>query len=384
MRIHLAVLCALAALLFLVKTPNVMAQTTTITGVSYTKAALFDIDTQSPNPPLIVNATIGYGDARAGDYLIVGVFDLDSGNLVAGLGSSSPQSCLSTTQSAGCLIPLRNEKGSERMQFSLEHPQAVWNLALIAALLDNATHPILNSFSDYTFTITVKSALTLSINVPVSVPVNVDGINGSGGIVQLVLAAGSHMVSVPQLVAVSNVTRLKFLDWSDGSTAANRTVELNHDITLTGNYVTQYYLAVVSPVIVKGAGWYDAGTTVALSISSETQPMSGIMGIIGARWIFKGWYEGTTELSQSSNQSLTITSPQTINVQWTPNYTGPLTVIGLVALLSVGSFYVTRIKSLPNKARRHVRPRTSKARSNRRSGKRKQSGRFSVAVRLCP
>jgi hypothetical protein len=371
MRIRLAVLCAAAILLIIVKSPNVTAQTTTITNVNYTKTALFDIDTQSPNPPLIVNATIGYGDAEVGDYLIVGVFDLDSGNLVAGLGSSSPQSCSTTTQSAGCLVPLSNENGSERMQFSLEHPQVVWNLALIAALLDNDTHPIPNSYSDYTFTISVKSALTLSINVPDSVPVNVDGVNGSGGNIQLVLAAGNHTVSIPQVVSVNNVTRLKFLDWSDGSTSANRTVELNYDITLNGNYVTQYYLDVVSPVNVNGTGWYDAGSSATLSIPSINQTMGGIMGIVGAKWVFQGWSEGSTLVSRSSTQSFTITSPQTISVQWAADYTAPSVILGIVILLSVGTFYVRHRKSITEKSRRRVRTRTRYSKSSRRSTRRK-------------
>jgi len=371
MRKQPVVVCVIAILLFLVKAPNAMAQTTTITGVSYTKTALFEIDTQSPNPPLTVNATIGYGDAKAGDYLIVGIFDLDSGNLVAGLGSSSPQSCSTTSQSAGCLVPLSNEQGSERMQFSLEHPQVVWNLALIAALLDNATHPVPNSYSDYTFTISVKSALTLSINVPVSVPVNVDGVNGSGGSIQLVLAAGNHTVSVPQLVSVNNVTRLRFLDWSDGSTAPNRTVELNYDVKLNANYATQYYLDVVSPVNVTGAGWYDAGTTATLSIPSKTQRMGGIMGIIGARWVFQDWFESTTEISRSSTQSFTMTSPETINVQWAPDYTTPLVILGMVILLSGGTLYVRRSKSITAKTRSRVRRRTKRPTSSDRSRKRK-------------
>lgn len=254
---RLSAFCGITILLLLVKTPNVFAQTTTITSVSYTRTALFDIDTQTPTPSLIVNATVGYGDAKDGDYLLVGVFDLDDGNPVSGLGSSIPLPCSSTVGVAGCLVPLAKQQGFERMSFSLDHPKGVWNLALIAALLDNAADPIANSYSDYTFTMTVQTALTFKVNVPVYVPVSVDGVNGSGGSVQLVLAAGNHTISVPQFVSVNNVTRLKFLIWSDGSTAANRTVELDHDITLNGNYVTQYYLHIISPVNVNGTGWYD-------------------------------------------------------------------------------------------------------------------------------
>lgn len=42
-------------------------------------------------PQLILNATVTYDDAKPGYYLTVGVFDLDDGNSVDDLGSSSSQ-----------------------------------------------------------------------------------------------------------------------------------------------------------------------------------------------------------------------------------------------------------------------------------------------------
>jgi len=371
MRVRLAAFCTIALVLMLVKTPNVFAQTTTITDVSYTKSALFDIDTQTPNPPIIVNATVGYGDAKAGDFLAVGVFELDDGNLVAGLASSNPQSCESTVRIAGCIIPLTNQAGSEKVQFSLDHPKGAWSLALIAALLDNAKNPISNSFSDYTFTISVETALTLTINVPNNVPVNVDGVNGSGGSVQLVLAAGEHTVSVPGLVPVSNTTRLRFSGWSDGSMAANRSVQLNQDITLTGNYVVQYRLQLISPVNADGAGWYDTRTTVTLSIASAVQPMQGIMGILGAKWMFQGWAEGQDEISRVPTATVTMRSAHVINVLWTADYSVPFLSLGLVLLLSVGTLYVTRIRSASRKSRRRSHRRTKRYRLRTRSRTRK-------------
>jgi hypothetical protein len=369
-RLRLSVFCGITILLLLVKTPNVFAQTTTITGVSYTRTALFDIDTQTPTPALIVNATIGYGDAKAGDYLLVGVFDLDDGNPVSGLGSSSPLSCSSTVGVAGCLVPLSKKQGVERMSFSLDHPKGVWNLALIAALLDNASDPIANSYSDYTFTMTVQTALTFKVNVPVEVPVSVDGVNGSGGSVQLVLVAGNHTISVPQFVSVNNVTRLKFLNWSDGSTALNRTVELDHDITLNGNYVTQYYLHVISPVSVNGTGWYDAGATVTLSIQSNTYSMGGIIGILGGKWVFQNWSQGRSDLSSSSAVTLAMNSPQSVNAQWAPDYTVPFAILGFVSVLSAGTFYFTKIRAT-RKSRRPSGLRRSRSKPRVRPRKRK-------------
>ncbi len=348
--------------------PSVIAQMTTIANVTYTKSALFDIDTQTPTPPIIVNATVAYGDAKAGYYLAVGVFDLDDGNLVGGLGSSSPQPCSSTTPYAGCIVLLTNEHGSERMQFSLEHPKAVWNLALVAALLDDARNTISNSYSDYTFTISVQTALTLTVIVPPTVPVDVDGVNGSGGSIQLALPAGNHNVSVPDFVSFGDQTRLKFVSWSDGSKAKSRLVDLDHDITLTGNYATEYYLEVISPVAVQGTGWYDAESMVTVSIHSASEPMSGIMGILGGKWVFQGWSVDENEVSRSPVLLITMDYPKVVNVLWTPDYTVPLILLSLATAFSVGVYFFKRMGF----ATRSVRKRR---RSNPRARPKKQKMR---------
>lgn len=371
MKRQFAALCGIALLSLLFRAPNVLAQTTTITNVSYTRTALFDIDTQTPSPPLIVNATVGYSGAKSGDYLAVGIFDLDDGNLVDGLGSSNPQSCTSAAGSAGCIVPLTNAEGSERMQFSLDHPKGVWNLALIAALLDSTTDPISNSFSDYTFTITVRTALTLTVNVPDNVQVDIDGVNGTWGSLQLVLAAGDHTVSVPAIIPIDNSTRLRFVKWSDGSTATNRTISLNHDVTLDGNYIVQYRLDLISPVYVGGAGWYDTGINVTLSIGPATRPMSGLMGTMGGKWVFEGWALGATEFSKSPTTSVAMNSSLVISVHWMPDYTIPAGVAVLLSLLAGGTIYAmrTRHSSARRAKKRSRRKRRSRPRRHARTRK---------------
>jgi hypothetical protein len=359
-------ICGLILLALTFTVPNVRAQTTTITNVSYTPTALFDIDTQTTNSPLVLNATVNYADAKSDYYLAAGVFDLDDGNLVSGLGSSSPQSCATTTQFAGCIIPLINTNGSERLQFLLTHPKGVWNLALEVGLLDNVQNIISNSFSDYTFTINVSSALTLEVDVPNSVAVSVDGVNGSGGSVQLVLVTGTHTVSVPQIVQIDNVTRIEFANWSDGSAKANRSVTLNHDIALHANYVTQYRLQVTSPVSVEGAGWYDADSNATLSIPSQIVPMTGVLGILGAKWVFQGWTEDRHRVSGSTIAQITMDAPHTVGVIWTADYRLPLSILGTLVILLALIILYSRRRSQKRKGPR--RGRKSRRRRARMTG----------------
>jgi len=246
------------------------------------------------------------------------------------------------------------------MQFLLNNPQSVWNLALVAALLDELKNPISSSFSDYILTITVYSAPTLTINVPNSVNVDVDGTNGSGGSVQLVLRAGNHAVSVPEIVEVNNTTRLRFSGWSDGVTEANRTVALNWDVTLRADYATQYKLQVTSAVTIRGGGWYDSGTTVHLSSASGTVPMNGLLGAIGAKWILRGWVEDGARVSNSTSATISMNSPHEVIVIWQADYTWPLFLGAVVALAAVSSalYYKKRSRTKRTQTRRHQGRRT--------------------------
>ena len=354
-RVSVFTICALIVLCALLNFPNVIAQTTTITNVTYTRTALYDIDTETTNPPLVLNATVSYAEAKTGYYLAVGVFDLDDGSLVGGLGSSSPQSCAATAQFAGCVIPLANADGSERVQFLLSHPKEVWNLALVASILDDEQNPIYTSFSDYTFTMIVHSALTLEVDVPNGVAVSVDGVNGTGGSVQLVLVAGSHFVSVPNIVQINEDTRIEFRNWSDGSTDANRSVALNHDIVLHANYVTQYRLQVISPVSVGGEGWYDAGSNVTLSIQSPIVPMNGLLGILGAKWVFQGWTEDGRGVSGSTIDQITMNSPHVVEVIWKGDYRLPLSILTTLMILLASTILYSWRRSQKRKRPRHRR-----------------------------
>ena len=366
-RILVFTIWVLILLCALLNSPSVRAQTTTITNVTYTRSALYDIDTETTSPPLVLNATVSYAEAKAGYYLAAGVFDLDDGNLVSGLGSSSPQSCATTTQFAGCIIPIANAVGSERVQFLLSHPKGVWNLALVAGILDNEQNLISTSFSDYTFTMVVHSALTLEVDVPNDVAVSVDGVNGTGGNVQLVLAAGSHFVSVPNIVPINENTRIEFRNWSDGSTDANRSVALNHDIVLHADYVTQYRLQVISPVSVQGEGWYDAGSNVALSIQSSIVPMNGFLGILGAKWVFQGWTEDGHGMSGSRVDQITMNSPHVVALFWKRDYTLLLSIVATLSILLASIILYSRRQTQKRKRPRRGRSRKSAPPRHRRS-----------------
>jgi len=243
--------------------PSAHAQATEITNVNYPHSLLYDVETGATDPAAIVNATVTYTGAAAGSYLQIGVFQLDDGSIAAGSATSTPEQCIQnvTASLAACIMPLKDTSGSGNFNFVLRsHPKRLWNLAIVAMLANSSLSTIYESESDYTFTITVYTALGLRITVPDSVTVIVDGRNRTQGSIRLSLIAGYHNVSVPDTIQLSNDTRIRFREWSDGSTQTNRTVLLNHSLDLQAHYVTQYLLVVESRLPISGAGWYDQGT----------------------------------------------------------------------------------------------------------------------------
>jgi ABC-type uncharacterized transport system YnjBCD ATPase subunit len=97
-----------------------------------------------------------------------------------------------------------------------------------------------------------------------------------------------------------------------------------------------------------GEGWYDPGSTVTIS-APESEPMSGILGVLGGKLRFQAWYEGKNLLTNSSIDIITVEKPRTLTVVWQYDYTMPLVVI-LATIMVLTLAYVL--------VYRRARPRT--------------------------
>ena len=350
MRIELALLLSLA---IFAAVPEVRAQTTSIMNVEYPKLVTFNIGTQTADPTPTVTATVSFVGAKPGYFLAVGIFGLESGDLVGGSAHSYPEKCMRTSSVAGCIVQVRTSQGAEDVEFDLARPQSPWDLAIVTWLLNQSQSTIYDSFSDFTFTIQVYTALTLKVLVPVEVTVNVDGINESQGSARLSLVTGFHNVSIPSIVPVDDVTRLSFRDWSDGNPQPNRTVLLNHDVTLQADYVTQYRLQVVSPqVSAIGAGWYNQNSTAQFSVPPSPQLMSDWFGKLGGEWRFRGWFENGALLTSTQSGTVEMNGPRIVIARWDADYSVPLTIVAGVALGVIFLIGRSRLKYRKSRRRR--------------------------------
>ena len=344
------------ALILSFSLPSALAQQTSITNVTFPKNILYDLETDSTDPPVVITATVSYTGAQPGYYLEVGVFQLDDGSLASGSGSVNPGHCIQTVNAAACIVAVRSPTGTGDFNFLVRsRPKRLWNLAIVAVLTNSSLGMFYDSESDYTFTIAVNIELTLQITAPDPVTVTVDGMNRSQGAVTLKLITGPHNVTVPETVQLNNDTRLKFEGWSDGWVTANRTVLLNHYVDLQAIYVTQYPLGIESSAPVSGSDWYDRGTNATFSVNSTTQPMDGVLGLLGGRLEFQGWYDHDQLITTSTTDSIEMNAPHFIQARWYPNYTIPAALIISMLLLACYGLLTQKTRLRHSKAKRRPR-----------------------------
>ena len=104
----------------------------------------------------------------------------------------------------------------------------------------------------------------------------------------------------------------------------------NHHVTTRS--VLQYKLAIVSSYgSASGAGWYEANTTALLSVSPTSVPVSGILGILGAKYVFDRWSGDIATISP--NATIVMNEPKTTIVLWHSDYTQPYAIVGIVSIL---------------------------------------------------
>jgi hypothetical protein len=66
-----------------------------------------------------------------------------------------------------------------------------------------------------------------------------------------------------------------------------------------------------------------------------------MMGLLGGKWKFQGWYENGELLTRSINGSIIMRQPHYLIAQWEPDYTLPVLLFTIAALLAL-VLYVRR------------------------------------------
>jgi len=229
---------------------------------------------------------------------------------------------------------------------TLNITQGIVSFAMIAGFTSPANYAIFASTSaanrqhwpelDVSFQVP-----TLKLQSIPNLPVLIDGRQlgtDSAGNLQAFLLWGSHNVSVPEAIPVSEGVRMGFVKWSDGSLSATRQINLGNNITLAAVYEKQYRLDVISPYGTStGSGWYSQSTTAVASVTPTTLPAEGILGVIGVRHMFDHWAGNCT--SNGNSCLVTMNGPTRVEAVWRDDYLIPiLLAASIVVLASMSGF----------------------------------------------
>lgn len=363
---HALLVCLFVASLVLAF-PNVYAQSTRIYEVVHPSHAV-----AGGQGPIKVTAIVYYNNTTPGNYLVTMITDLDTTpqEITPGIVTSSPNSCLNPpVLAAVCVNGISSASGAENLDFKIggilggKRGPGTWNLNMTTALFDSTRNLIPKTVSTVLFGIQL-TPVALKVTVPASVAVSVDGVQQPPGPALVGVALGKHNISVPALVQVDPTTRLMFDHWPDGSTDTNRTIFITGDANITVTYVTQNLLTIAGPQATSvGAGWYNEGETATFSVA-PTEPMAGLLGNLGGKMKFQGWYENDQLLTSSTMGTVSMNRPHTITAVWQMDYSEPALILtGIVIIFALAYLMVRRRSSKP--ARR--RPHRGRKRAKRRS-----------------
>jgi len=100
-------------------------------------------------------------------------------------------------------------------------------------------------------------------------------------------------------------------------------------------FMKQYKLDLSSPYgVVNGSSHYDEGSTATFSVNPTEQPMPGILGLLGGKYVFDRWSSGHT----TPAVKIRMESSQNVTAIWKEDLTFPLliVVLGLFAVIIIG------------------------------------------------
>jgi hypothetical protein len=136
---------------------------------------------------------------------------------------------------------------------------------------------------------------------------------GQNGIIIIEASPGLHTLSVDEVYYIDDRTRVVFAQWSDGSRSPHRLIDLKRDVILGVHYVKQFLVMALTRFgNVSGVGWYDANSTVTLTLAPPVVEVND-EGIQVA-YVFSHW-EHDKALNDSAI-TFSLTSPMDVRAVW--------------------------------------------------------------------
>ena len=169
---------------------------------------------------------------------------------------------------------------------------------------------------------------SLTVQTPYSgITVKIDGnwySTKPDGSYQRYVSPGFHSVEVPALVPLASWTQGLFVQWNDGNSSNVRSIFVDTDLTMTAEYVTQYYLTVKKNpsyvgATITGQGWYNNGT---IAVANCTSLVPGTT----YRYVFVNWTGDA--FGNSTTLQILMDSPKTVTANYKEQYNVTFTTYG--------------------------------------------------------
>jgi hypothetical protein len=161
-------------------------------------------------------------------------------------------------------------------------------------------------------------------------------------------SGSTHKLQVDTMVEGDSGIRYIFVQWSDGSKDASRSITATESTNLTATFKTQYELRVASDLgNPQGSGWYDAGSTAVFSITSP-QPETGLFGSLGGRAVFQTWTGDST--ANTARTEIVMDGPKTVHAEWTMDDSQPYIILGGIVVAVVAAMIVSILLTRRKKA----------------------------------
>jgi M6 family metalloprotease-like protein len=144
---------------------------------------------------------------------------------------------------------------------------------------------------------------------------------------QIAVLPGPNTLQIEPVIYMNPSSRFMFRQWSDGSVANPRTIQVSSDMSLGADFSSAQYLLSLNPNsgTASGAGWYDLGTS---AIVTATSPINIVTN--QSRLVFLGW-SGDLQ-SNSTVLVINMTRPYNLKAAWKTQYylniQSPYAVVG--------------------------------------------------------